>query len=147
MDIRLKQRVVGISVIVIAILLLAFLLFTGSRPEGALPLIATKIPPTPPQPTIQKSPLAAPQAWTVQLASFWQKEHADKLLARLKKQGFTAYIEQKSANHTVIYQVFVGPEIERQKAERLLTTLYSKLQLKGLIVQYSVNPGDNDAGT
>ncbi len=36
-------------------------------------------------------PVPIPEAWTVQLGSFTQKEKADKLIQQLRVKGFTAY--------------------------------------------------------
>ena len=139
MDLNLKQRIIGIVVLVILIIVLIPLLFTSSGKVVKKSELTTRIP-TPPAAPVIKQPTAekTAKAWAVQLGTFANKSNADNLLKKLQKRGFTAYIKKQKSLDEYIYQVLVGPEIDRAKAKELLENLQNSFQVKGLIVRYKV---------
>lgn len=56
-------------------------------------------------------------AWVIQVASFSSLENARKLVAKLKQAKYKAYRRKNTAlQKRPIYQVFVGPYIEKSRA-------------------------------
>jgi len=97
--------------------------------------IATKREPLP-----KKAPVFATEkpAWTLQLATFSQPKNAYALREKLTKAGFNSYSKLlKDASGKTRYQVFVGPEISKERLVSVKKRLASKFKLKdGLIKPY-----------
>ncbi|MDD3448139.1 MAG: SPOR domain-containing protein [Gammaproteobacteria bacterium] len=96
-----------------------------------------------PEPAARPSPAPAPQAggevtaWAVQVGSFSSADNAQALRDRLKAAGFTAFTEPgRSADGSAYTRVFVGPEIQREKADALAARLQQSQGLKALVVRY-----------
>ncbi len=75
-------------------------------------------------------------AWVVQLGSFASEENARKLLAKLKKKGYPAFLDPAYTEQGKQYRVRVGPELTRARARALRERLAGELKLKGIIVRY-----------
>ena len=75
-------------------------------------------------------------AWVVQLGSFASEENARKLLTRLKKKGYPAFLDPAYTEQGRQYRVRVGPELTRTRARALRKRLASELKLEGIIVRY-----------
>jgi cell division septation protein DedD len=117
-----------------------------TKPAPAAPRAAA---PRPAQPTPQKKPApAAAQApappvpapadgegvFTVQVFSSPQQQHAQEILADLKRRGFPAYINQfQSADNRTWYRVRVGKGT-RQEADALAARLRQTANLQDLRV-------------
>jgi len=95
---------------------------TTSTPT-APPAADSKQPATASKPTTKQKP-APKQGFAVQVGAFSSAASADKLAAKLKKQGFHAYTEKVGSN----IRVRVGPYATRQAAEADL----HKLEAKGM---------------
>ena len=92
---------------------------------------ASKAAATPPRPT--------GKGWVVQLGSFSRRGNAEKLVRRLRARNFEASMERATVKGKTLYRVLVGPEADRARAERLLTTLDRELRplkLKGKLRRY-----------
>ena len=70
------------------------------------------------------------ERWVIQLGSFDSKENALKFRDKLRKQGFSAFVE----SFNEMYRVRVGPELDRTRAEKTLALIEQKNNLKGMIV-------------
>ena len=94
------------------------------------------------KPSIPKPPKKAPvkglTSWVVQVGSFESKENSESLVAgTLKKAGFTAFVDPGTSNKTEIYRVKIGPELSKEKADKLAITIKEKQKLtKAIVVQY-----------
>jgi DedD protein len=87
----------------------------------------------------KKPPVTATglEAWVVQIASFNDKDKAQALRDKLRKQGFNAFLESVAAKDKhAMYRVRVGPEPERKEADKLLKLLQEKTRLKGFVTAY-----------
>ncbi len=82
----------------------------------------------------QVSPLNGVR-WSVQIATFKSKSNADNLVKKLIKADYAAY----SITTNSLYKVYVGPEIDREKAESYKDKIEDEFRLKGFIVKYSEN--------
>ena len=75
-------------------------------------------------------------AWVVQLASFSESSRAASLRDELVEQGYAAFI-QTAANDTGTFsRVLIGPELQRDEADRLRDRLLEKTKLKGQVVRF-----------
>jgi DedD protein len=75
-------------------------------------------------------------AWAVQLGSFSSAQNAVALRDRLRKKGYTAFVEKGRAYGSEITRVFVGPELARDQADKIVKKLYAETRLKGIVVRY-----------
>jgi DedD protein len=65
----------------------------------------------------QARPAAAQQpAWAVQLGAFSSRSKADKLVARLRARGYSAFVLEYRAGGQLLHRVRVGPEQDRARA-------------------------------
>lgn len=72
--------------------------------------------------------------WVVQLASFTERKTALHLRDRVRKAGFTCYVEAFSGKQGTLYRVRVGPVIKHSQAERLQKQVTRKFRLKGTLI-------------
>ncbi|MES9956509.1 MAG: SPOR domain-containing protein [Sedimenticola sp.] len=69
-------------------------------------------------------------AWVLQVGSFSNRENADKLVKELKQKQFAAFVEQVEIKGKKLHRVRVGPEVDRARAEQMLTRLNKVLKTK-----------------
>lgn len=89
-----------------------------------------------PEPIPESKPASTgdPVAWVVQVGSFSQSANALALRDKLRRNGFTAFVEKYRDKGKTSYRVRVGPELKRSTAEKHLQQLDKKLKLKGIIM-------------
>jgi len=75
-------------------------------------------------------------AWAVQLGSFSNEQNAVALTGRLRKKGYTAFLETGSSGQGTVTRVFVGPELERDGAVAAQKKLRDEFKLNGIVVRY-----------
>jgi len=75
-------------------------------------------------------------AWVVQLGSFSSEKNAIGLIERLKKDGYTAFIEPSRDDGKVTYRVRVGPELTKIIAEQIRDKLNKDVDIEGLVMRY-----------
>jgi cell division septation protein DedD len=102
-------------------------------PQAAPPPAAVTAPTVerPPATEPEPSPAAAPAAgvapgqpaWAVQLGAFSTREKADALVARLRGNGYTAFVLEYRADGKVLHRVRVGPEQNRERAAAIAARL------------------------
>lgn len=107
------------------------------EPTTAPPAVAEPAPTPPPaetQPKPEQRLDAAnlPVSWSVQLASLSNRESAEALTAKLRSQGYNAYVRTFEGMN----RVFVGPLVERAEASRLRDVLERQQKLKGFVVRF-----------
>ncbi|WP_158700939.1 SPOR domain-containing protein [Phytohalomonas tamaricis] len=73
--------------------------------------------------------------WAVQAGSFGEPGNADRLIAQLKEQGFSAYKKPRGNLNTV----FVGPFSSSEQGEKARVQLQQKANIKGLVVRRKDN--------
>lgn len=103
--------------------------------EEALQVEAADQTPTKAESSVAAVP-AGPSAWAVQLGSFSSARNAVALRDRLRKSGYTAFVEKAQSNGNEITRVFVGPALTRTQAEEAVKKLYAETKLKGIVVKY-----------
>ncbi len=84
----------------------------------------------------QDRPNYKSSAFVIQLGSFSNKANAQKLVDKLKKAGYKAYLKAGKSNSKSINRVLVGPELKRPQAESKIKALNKISGLKAIIVSY-----------
>ena len=79
---------------------------------------------------------AAPGGWAVQLGSFSIPKNARTLRDRLRAKGYTAFIESGFTATGEMSRVFVGPVLDRGRAESSMAELRREMRLEGIVVRY-----------
>lgn len=112
-------------------------------PEPAAP-VADSGPDAAPEAEPEPSPAAAAapseaapkSGWAVQVGAFGSQDNAIALRDRLRKAGFTAYVEKAQLASGTLYRVRIGPEIERADADALLEKLTRETGVKGKVMPH-----------
>ena len=78
----------------------------------------------------------APDGWAVQLGSFSVPKNALALRDRLRSKGYTAFIESGFTTAGEVSRVFVGPVLDRGRAESSMAKLRREMRLEGIVVRY-----------
>lgn len=76
------------------------------------------------------------QAWVIQVASFRQESNAIALRDRLRTDGYTTFVESTTVGGKPLFRVRIGPELDRQGAERIRDEVEKSLELNALIFSY-----------
>lgn len=146
---HLKQRIVGAVVLIAVIIIFAPML---TRHQA---LNVTSFSNLAEKPDVEKANFKTAQdftkaasmpaktaepvtkAWVVQLGTFSQKNRAEMLVKRLQAQGYASYTYDVAQGSKQYTRVYVGPEIQRTKAEALKKDLADKYKLQGRIVPFN----------
>ena len=78
----------------------------------------------------------APGGWAVQLGSFSVPKNALALRDRLRSKGYAAFIESGFTAEGEVSRVFVGPVLDRGRAESSMAKLRREMQIEGIVVRY-----------
>ena len=104
------------------------------RAVAATPATRTPAPaPTPAAPAARPA-AAASVGFAVQLGALSSHADADALRDRAKDAGFVAFHQRVSTHRGVVWRVRVGPEADRDAAQRLRDSVASRLGLPDAIV-------------
>lgn len=93
-------------------------------------------PPAAPKPVAPRGPADGMPSWVIQVASLATSESAAELEAKLRKGGFSAFVEKAEVNGKLYYRVRVGPEVDRTSAERTAARLHERFKLETLVQSY-----------
>ena len=83
-----------------------------------------------------KSPAATGRGYAVQVSAYKSEEEALTLRNKLRAAGFTAFSERVQAESGTMYRVRIGPEADRDAADKLRAELSAKMGLNGMVVGY-----------
>ena len=77
------------------------------------------------------------KAWTLQLATFANKNNAHKLEQKLKSEGYSAYQKQLLNDQgKSLYRVYIGPEVRQDELQQLKPVIQEATGLKGIVVRF-----------
>ncbi len=62
-------------------------------------------------------------SWVVQVASLGTAAAADEMVAKLRGDGYSAFVERATVNGRLYYRVRVGPEVDRARADKTASRL------------------------
>lgn len=85
------------------------------------------------------TPKTAPvirDGWAVQVGSFGNENNALRLRDKIRKRGYNAFVDSVTVNGKRSHRVRVGPEVKKEKAERLKKSLQQEMGLKGLVINH-----------
>ena len=94
--------------------------------QTALESVAPSVPKTP---VTQAKPAEAPLTglkWGVQVGAFKERTNAEKLVKKLKQEGFFAKLSEVKSGEAVLTKVFVVAGEQRVDADKLSMTLQEK---------------------
>jgi DedD protein len=74
--------------------------------------------------------------FAVQVGALKSEGEANTLAGRLRNAGFSAYVERAQTDSGTLWRVRAGPELQRDRAERLREDIRAKLRLDGLVVSH-----------
>lgn len=104
-----------------------------TRPIGSIgsnastaPAEATSVPSAaPPSPPPNANSDGMP-SWVIQVASLGTAASADEMVAKLRGEGYSAFVERATVNGRLYYRVRVGPEVDRTRADKTAAKLGQK---------------------
>lgn len=157
----LKQRLVGALILLILLVLLLPLIFSGQGRLAELRLADIQAPqplpelpsfdpvsdadfeqierllaPPSPAPELEPEPMVG-EAWSIQLGTFRDSDNARRLLSQLREAGHEAYTrESVLSDGTTATQVMVGPMRERTRAEQRRLELAEAFGVSTIVVRF-----------
>lgn len=155
MDDRVKQRLVGAVVLVLAGVIFVPMLLDRSSERPRAPASTPPPPaaagsrvvpvesgattplPAAPEPVAAEKPPITPAVTTgfaVQLGAFSRAENAMGLRDKLLARGYAAFLKTTGS----ATRVYVGPQPDRAAAEQMLKKLRAETKLKGIVVKFPV---------
>jgi DedD protein len=75
-------------------------------------------------------------AFALQVSTVTIKDNAYALRDKLRKEGYSAYVESSTKNGKTSYRVRIGPELEKSRLEKMKATLSKEQGLDGFIVNH-----------
>ena len=93
------------------------------------PLAPTAVKPAVAKPVAVK-PVAVKPAWALQVGSFSEQTNALKMRDQFRSKGYTTYVDEEQGS----YRVRIGPELDRQRVEKMLDKVLKQEKIKGMIV-------------
>ncbi len=76
-------------------------------------------------------------AWVIQVASFSSKDNALRMVEKLKKARHKAYRrEGKGQDGKIIYRIYVGPYIEKVRAQAALDKVNQVSETSGILIPF-----------
>lgn len=103
-----------------------------SRPANEEPADAPAEPASRPEPAEAESTTGM---WAVQIGSFSNKDNADRLAAKLREEGYAAFLSQHRGPSGELHRVRIGPQEDRPSAEAVAQRL-SDEGFKGQVVPH-----------
>lgn len=74
--------------------------------------------------------------WIIQVGSFSERKNALKLQKKLRKQGFSTFLDALGTEKNgTLYRLRVGPELNKQRAETIKSKLEKQYQLQAILVE------------
>ena len=87
-----------------------------------------------------------PIGWSLQVASFRDRENALNLRRDIRSLGHGGYVLKSHTNEGLFYQVLVGPSLDRTALMRTGEALAAQMDLAVQIVRYRVEDDRNQVG-
>jgi DedD protein len=81
--------------------------------------------------------VASGAAWAIQVASFARPGNAEEFRARLRADGYEAFISTVKADERVLSRVAVGPFLDRDRARTLQQELSARYDVQARLMAFS----------
>jgi DedD protein len=95
----------------------------ANKPESSKPKTKTAV----------KQPA---HAFALQVSTVTIKDNAYALRDKLRKDGYAAYVESSTRNGKTSYRVRIGPELDKDRLEKMKAVLSKEEGLDGFIVNH-----------
>lgn len=105
-------------------------------PEADVASPAASAAATPTPTTSTPATQSTTKAWVAQAGSFSQEANALALRDRLRKRGFTAFVDAVTVGNARSYRVRVGPVLTREEAEALKVRVDKALGAKAVVMPH-----------
>ena len=92
--------------------------------------------PAPSEPNTKTALKQPANAFALQVSTVTIKDNAYALRDKLRKAGYTAYVEARTNNGKTSYRVRIGPELDKSRVEKLKVTIKKEQGLDGFIVNH-----------
>lgn len=77
------------------------------------------------------------KAWSLQLATFADKNNALNLEKQLKGKGYSVFQKKISTERgRIFYRVYIGPEVRPDELQQVKVTIKKEVGLEGILVRY-----------
>jgi len=76
------------------------------------------------------------KSFAIQVGTFDSNENAEKVRNKLRKSGYTAYIQKSKSKTKPSYRVRIGPELDYDVLKKLLVKLKKTKKIDGYIVNH-----------
>jgi len=75
------------------------------------------------------------ERWFIQVGSFSQRENALLLQKKLRKKGFSTFVDSiEKEKGATLFRLRVGPELDKERAEAIKAQLAKEHQLQAILV-------------
>lgn len=78
-----------------------------------------------------------PNAWVIQVSSFAEKDKAEEFINQLRKEKFKAFIKSAVVQNKTRYRVYVGPKIDRRRAQKDKSKIDAAFKTDAIVLQYA----------
>lgn len=78
-----------------------------------------------------------PNSWVIQIASYRLAVHAEKMREQLIADGYSAYIRPITSDRGQMQRLYVGPNLDREKLEKIQQTIESKYGVRTLLLKFN----------
>jgi len=92
--------------------------------------------PAPSEPKTSTKLKQPSNAFALQVSTVTIKDNAYALRDKLRKAGYTAYVETRTSNGKTSYRVRIGPELDKSRLEKMKATIKKEQRLDGFIVNH-----------
>lgn len=92
--------------------------------------------PAPGEPQTKTELKQPSNAFALQVSTVTVKDNAYALRDKLRKAGYSAYVETRTSNGKTSYRVRIGPELDKSKMEKMKATIKKEQGLDGFLVNH-----------
>jgi len=104
-----------------------------TAPKSApVPVAAAKTEPS----VSSAAPEQPVKAFALQVSTVTIKDNAYALRDKLRKKGYSAYVETRTRDGKTSYRVRIGPELDMNRLEKMKKKLNKELGLDGFVVNH-----------
>ena len=108
----------------------------AEKPVAKPKTVATSNPKPKPAAVSSDEETGLAEAWVIQVATFGQRSNAEAFSRKLRTDGHKAYFKRISGKNGDLYQVFVGPKLNRSLLETEQFEIERRHKVKTLITRY-----------
>jgi len=88
------------------------------------------------KPAAEPASSSAIHAWALQVGSFNDESNARVMRDRMRGEGYAAYILEQKSSGKMHYRVRIGPELDRDRVEKLKDEISRKQKINGMVVNH-----------